>query len=182
MNIKVVESTSTSSLDEIIAAIETYGADNVELLYGSDIVYTSFNHGFEDAQKYVKLVDIAGSKVLHTIFNAFIINRLNNDEYIVLLSNKLGVSSDDLMNKIMDIAIEKSVILEYLPENTSKEHLNSLAEKNLIRLFYVENVQSIDLDFVKKYSDDLDLGSILHHSNDPEVIKYLEEMKDEELL
>lgn len=174
--LQVLERARTTSIAEVIEAIENFGADNVTLKFASDVLYTSNKTGFSDYESYIKLASVANKETLQTVFDVLI----SYQEYAQVLSQRIGVSLEDFYERLLTMGAEKDVFFDNIPMTTSLSTLNVLAEKKLVRMYYVERTKSIDLDFVRKYESELDMGNLYHCSENTEVLNYIDSLQERE--
>lgn len=168
--LKVLELSRTSSITEVIEAIDKYGAENVTLHCVSDVLYESSKIYFSDYESYIKLSSIGNKETITSLFNELVSNPDNAEG----IANAAGVSIVDFYERMLTIGIEKDVYFENIPTITPLHILNALAEKNLLRMFHIERTYSIDLDFVRKYADDLDLRNLQNYTKNNEIHAYID--------
>jgi len=168
--LKVLERSRTSSITEVIEAIDQYGAENVTLRFTGDVLYQSSKGNFSDYESYIKLASVGNNETITSLFNELV----SQQDYAVAIAKAAGVSIADFFERMLMIGVEKDVYFDNIPTFTPLHILNALAEKNLIRLYYIERTESIDLDFVRKYADQMDLGNLQHHTDNDEVRNFID--------
>jgi hypothetical protein len=168
--LKVLERSRTSSITEVIEAIDQYGQDNVTLKFSGDVLYQSSKINFSDYESYIKLASVGNKETITSLFNELV----SQQDYAVGIAKAAGVSIADFFERMLMIGVEKDVYFDNIPTFTPLHILNALAEKNLIRLYYIERTESIDLDFVRKYADQMDLGNLHHHTDNDEVRNFID--------
>lgn len=168
--LKVIERSRTSSINEVIEAIDQYGQDNVTLKFAGDVLYQSSKNNFTDYESYIKLASVGNKETVTDLFNVII----SQQDYAVAIAKAAGVSIDDFFERMLMIGVEKEVYFDNIPTSTPLHILNALVEKDLVRLYYIERTESIDLDFVRKYADHMDLGNLHHHTNNDEVRDFID--------
>ncbi len=101
-----------------------------------------------------------------------------NENFIKQFSDKAGIPVPQLIEELTNKTIEKKLFIEVPSLDVSIEQLNTLAEQELISLYHVERVKSIDVAFVQKYHEQLDMRSLLHVSSKSDVRNEVQKILD----
>lgn len=161
---------SIDTLSELLNAIKTYGKDNVS----ADNMYELFRASINNINtaEWYELIEIGSDDlVASTISELFAHNHFRTP-----FVNAFGVTEEEFTSRLINIALDRDIHLSRVPPCTTLEQINALAERDLVSLYFVEHVESIDLDFVRKYADGLDLGAVARHSNKQDVREFAQEL------
>ena len=163
--IKATKTVSITTIDEVIDAINTYGSENVTVLdFSHTIMPAAMKNGINPSQ-WVQLLNNCNTETCTKLIeDLFYVH-----EFFHSLCHAAHISMEAATHEVLNVAIERKIKLERLPNNTSIEQLNIIVENKLIHLYYVENVRSIDAEFVKKHHESMDLAALKRVTNDDEV-------------
>lgn len=162
---------SIASITELLDAIKTYGKDRVS----TENMYSLLCHSNSnniDTSEWYELIEIANDEMVSSTITELFSNNNIRERF----TSAFGITDADLVSRLINVALERNLRLGRLPECTSIEQLNALAERDLAPLYFVEVVQSIDVDFVRKYADKLDLGGLRHHTQKEDVRELAQEL------
>lgn len=169
--IKATKYVTMDEISEVIDAIKTYGKENVNLSDPYEILCSAIQKTINSNEWY-ELFSIANNKFLGSLISEV----FTNDNYTQAFANAFELSTEEFVNKLTELVIERDIELSRVSPLTSIEHLNKLAETDLINLYYVEHVQSIDLEFVKKYVDSLDISAVRRNNKKTDVREFIDEL------
>lgn len=164
--IPAIKTVGINSIIEIVAAGRNFGYDNVTCSEFRDIIIESIKNGFS-TDSYTEILEKGNNETVKSL----IYTAVRHNEFLNLFSEKTGIPTTQLIEELNNIVLTKKLYIEVPSLDTSIEQLNSLAEAELISLFHVEHVKSIDVDFVKKYHSMLDMRNLLRVSKNDEVTK-----------
>jgi hypothetical protein len=162
--ITAIKTVGVTSITEIVAAGRNFGYDNVTCNWFSDIIDDSLRNGFS-VEDYTELFSKANKETLQAMLSSV----FRSEDFIDEFAGKIGIPSAQLVEELTKTAIDKHLYIEIPSVQVSIEQLNTLAEEELISLYHVERVKSIDVEFVQKYHEHLDMRSLLRLSEKPEV-------------
>ena len=162
--ITAIKTVGIKSINEIVAAGRNFGFDNITCSWFSDIIEDSVQHDFT-VEAYTEVFEKANDETLRAMLTA----AFRNNSFLELFSNKAGIPLQQLIEELTNKTIEKKLFIEIPSLDVSIEQLNTLAEHELISLYHVERVKSIDVAFVQKYHEHLDMRSLLRVSEKNDV-------------
>lgn len=169
--IKATKFVHINTLSEFLDAIKTHGTENVN----SDDTYTLLADATRNSintSEWYELVQIGNNQVVGSVISSL----LYNAHFVKAFANAFGVSEEELVSRLINVALERNIKLSRLAPCTSIEQLNALAEKDLAPLYFAETVTSIDVDFVRKYATELDLEAVARLTSNQEVRELAEEL------
>ena len=162
--ITAIKTVGINSINEIVAAGRNFGFENITCSWFADIIENSVEHGFT-VEAYTELFQNANDETLRGL----LIAAFRSPTFLEQFSNKAGISVPQLIEELTNKTIEKKLFIEIPSLDVSIEQLNTLAEQELISLYHVERVKSIDVAFVQKYHAQLDMRSLLRVSEKTDV-------------
>lgn len=162
--ITAIKTVDINSINDIISAGRNFGFENITYTLFSEIIEDSVRNGFT-VETYTEIFQNANDETLSALFSAI----FRNDTFIRQFSEKSGIPVHQLIEELTNKTIEKKLFIKVPSLDVSIEQLNMLAEQELISLYHVESVKSIDVAFVQKYHEDLDMHSLLRVSSKSDV-------------
>lgn len=171
--INAIKTVRINSINELVAAGRNFGFDNITCNWFSDIIEDSVQNGFT-VEAYTEVFQNANDETLRTMLTAV----FRNENFIKQFSDKAGIPVPQLIEELTNKTIEKKLFIEVPSLDVSIEQLNTLAEHELISLYHVERVKSIDVAFVQKYHEQLDMRSLLRVSSKSDVRNEVQKILD----
>ncbi|SOK58783.1 hypothetical protein [Yersinia phage fHe-Yen9-04] len=165
--VNAVHKERVETLAELISAIDTYGTENVTIRSVGDL-----NAVFNSDSTINDLYNILLPKLNDFSAKELFSNIISTNTIITRHKDVLGISKNKLLDNLFYMIIERRIMIHNLPNNTSLKHLNLLADHELVNLYNIENIKSIDLEFVQKYGNKMDLKRLNRCTNKPEVLEY----------
>lgn len=169
--ITAIKTVGISSINEILAAGRNFGFENIICPWFYDIIENSVKNDFT-IEEYTELFQNANDETLRGMFTAV----FNNHKFLEHFSKKAGISVQQLIEELTNKTIEKKLFIVTPSIDVSIEQLNTLAENELISLYHVERVKSIDVAFVQKYHEQLDMHNLLRVSENSDVRKEVQKI------
>lgn len=171
--VKASKRVSINSVSELIAAIHTYGSENVRTHDSYELISYAYSNGVNTSE-WVELINIANDSIVTNAISTL----FSVENYLDAFVNAFGVSKEQFVHHMNNIALERKLSLARLHESTSLEQLNALADAGLAPLYYVEVVSSIDTDFVRKYYEQMDLCALARHTPSQAVRELANQLND----
>ena len=156
-------------ISQLLALMKEFGTNNVSCYNTWELVdYTDHHH--IDTEVWDEVFDIANKDTLNDLLQRI----LGYGAAASIFARAYNITEEEFASKLIDLAIANETFLTRVPDFTPINKLNELAEKKLVALYYVERVKSIDVDFVSKYYEQIDLRSLhsLTTNNDVKNMVY----------
>lgn len=162
--ITAIKTVGIKSINEVVAAGRNFGFDNITCSWFFDIIEDSVQHDFT-VEAYTEVFEKANDETLRAMLTA----AFRSNTFLEMFANKAGISVQQLVEELTNKTIEKKLFIEIPSLDVSIEQLNTLAEQELISLYHIERVKSIDVAFVQKYHEHLDMRRLLRVSEKSDV-------------
>lgn len=169
--IKATKYFDVNTIADLLEAIEKFGKEQVNTDYVHHFIRRAVNDGINPTQWQQLILTANDSIVSSAITSLF-----SSDEFMHKFVIAFNTTEADLTSELINIAIQRNLSLGRLPAHTTLEQLNALAEKDLAPLYFVETVEALDVEFVRKYAEHLDLSAVAHRTKDREVHDLAEEL------
>lgn len=158
------------SLDDLINAINEHGSEKVTVVgyYGNNLIKSQ-----TDAYRFMELLPTLNDESIVELIQRIVRTRKHQS-----LSSFLNINEEQLMDKFSTIIIDRGLKLSCVHDDTSIRTLNLLAENNAVDLYLIEDATNIDIDFVKKYHNELDIFRLQERTIVDEIKDFIEELKE----
>ncbi|QXO11667.1 hypothetical protein pEaSNUABM19_00556 [Erwinia phage pEa_SNUABM_19] len=164
----VTRNTNIGSINELIELINKHGSENVTI----KSMYNLLSSSNCSAQELYNLLQVLNSESAGVLINNILDdNRLYNK----VLENS-EFTETQINEHLYDIAVAKKAHIQNVRTSTTIEQLNKLAEANIAPLYYVEVLPVIDLPFIQKYGEQMDLLGVVRNSRNPAVVAFAQNL------
>lgn len=172
--IKSTKKVNLYDIKSLLSLMKEYGPENVKCHNTYDFVHYSIEHNVHiDVEVWEEVFAIAHKETLNDLLGRII----GNSKFNSFFAQSYNMTPAQFASKLIDLAIKNGIFLHRVSEHTPIDKLKELAERNLVSLYFVENVNSIDVDFVSKYHQELDLGSLYNRTTNTDVRDFIYNLK-----
>lgn len=162
--IPAFKSFSINSINAIVAAGRNFGFENISCNDIYELIEDSVQNDFT-IESYTEIFQNATDELLKDLFYYI----FRDEEFIKQYAKKTDSTVQQVIQELTNIVIEKNLYIQIPSLDVSLEQLNTLAEKKLISLYHIERVKSIDVEFVQKYHEKLDIRTLLNVTKNKDV-------------